>query len=442
MDRRPHLIPLASCAGLPGARVGRKAAVLGWAAANAMVTPGGLVLAAEAFWAALDACGAAGRARYLQASAVRLDPVQAHAVAAGIADAMRSPAVDGLARTAADEAFGALDAQPLGALNAQPLGALNAQPLVCRSSAAMEDGPAAAFPGVFVSVLGIGSPAELAAAVATCWRSAFSPGALAYVLRMGVEPIDLSLALLLQRQVEARWYGVYAGVDPVTGVAEPVADLTDAGPDALVAGGRPTIEARRRRGRWSGAPGLEASLESVHGMAGVLAGHLGAEVDIEFALAAAGAEPVLLQCRPLTAIGRRGVPASSPAGEALAGRPCAAGRAAGVGNALGGIAVVDRLTTADAAVVLGHAGVVTEHDASPLGHVAILCRELGVALICGVADAQARLDGRWVEIDGATGAIAAGDPRPPAKPGPAPPPAKPGPAPPPAKPGPAPPPAK
>jgi pyruvate,water dikinase len=369
--------------------VGRKAALLAWASAHRIPTPGGLVIPADRFWAALEACGAGGQARYLQQSALRLNPEQALAVAASIVDAMRAPALDALAGADAETAFCALSAPRL----------------VCRSSSAMEDGTAAAFPGVFASVLDIGSLAELAGAIAACWRSAFTPDALGYILRMGAEPLDFSLALLVQRQVEAPWYGVYASADPVTGVAEPLADLSGDGPDALVGGARATLEARRRDGQWAGvAPELAASLEAVHGAAVLLAEHVESEVDVEFALLADGAGPIILQCRPLTSVGRA-VPAE-PSGDApLAGRPCAGGQAAGVANAPGGVAVVERLTPADYGIVLAAAGVVTEEDASSLSHVAILCRELGVPLICGVDGARARLDGRWLAMDGGTGEI-------------------------------------
>jgi phosphoenolpyruvate synthase/pyruvate phosphate dikinase len=355
------------------------------------VTPGGLVVPAERFWAAVEACAAVGQARYLEASALRLDPAQAVAVAASVADAMRSPALEALASAEAEAAFDRLDAARV----------------VCRSSSAMEDGTAAAFPGVFVSVLDIASPAVLAGAIATCWRSAFSPAAVGYLLRMGAEPLDFSLALMLQRQVDAGWYGVYVSVDPVTGAAEPLADLSNAGPEALVGGGTATLRARRGSGGWTGideAPALARSLDSVHGAARLLGERLGAEVDLEFALPAAGAEPVILQCRPLTHVGREAAGGSSGA-VAMRGRPCAGGRVAGTVGEPGGIAVVDHLTPADYGIVLGHAGVVMERDASPLSHVAVLCRELGVPFVCGVAGARAALGGRLVVVDGGAGTV-------------------------------------
>lgn len=349
------------------------------------------MVAAERFWAAVDACGVIGQARYLEASALRLDPAQALAVAASVSEGLGAPALDGLAAAEAEAAFARLDAARV----------------VCRSSSAMEDGTAAAFPGVFVSVLDITSPAALAGAIATCWRSVFSPASVRYLLRMGTEPLDFSLALLLQPQVGADWYGVYVSVDPVTGAAGALADLSNDGPETLVGNGTATLRARRRSRRWAGietAPALATSLESVHCAALMFGEYLGTEVDIEFALPATGAEPVILQCRPLSYVGTA-VPARPSGPVTLRGRPCAGGRVAGTAGEPGGIAVVDHLTPADYGIVLSHAGIVMERDASPLSHVAVLCRELGVPFVCGVAGARAQLAGRRVVVDGGTGAI-------------------------------------
>lgn len=373
-----ELLPLAACADERPERVGRKAALLGWAEANGLTTPGGYVLPAERFWAALDACGAREQAHYLERSALRLGPRHVFGIAASIVETMRAPPVDELAAADADAAFALL----------------RAARVVCRSSSVMEDSRVASFPGVFLSVLDAASPAALAGAIAECWRSAFAADTIRYLLRLGTEPVDFSLALVLQRQVQAAWYGVYVSVDPLTGAPGPRADLSSAGPDTLVSGGPATRHADRRNGPWTSA------LEAVHEAAARLAGHLGTEVDVEFALPHGEGPPVVLQCRPITRM------ASEAAGETvmlrphLRGRPCAPGRAAGAG-----IAVVGRLTTADYGTVFGSTGLVMEEDASPLSHVAILCRELGVPFVCGVDGARALLAGRQVAMDGGSGVI-------------------------------------
>ncbi len=393
------LIPLAACADEPPRLVGRKAALLGWAHTRGHSTPGGVVLSAERFWSALEACGADEQAHYLQGSALRLDPRHTLATAVSIVAAMRSPALEAMAHAEADVAFARLDAPRI----------------VCRSSSAMEDGRSAAFPGVFASFLDLCSPQKLGHAIAECWRSVFSVTAVQYLLRVGAEPVDFSLALLLQAQIEAAWYGLYVSVDPVSGDAEPLADLTDAGADALVGGCAAKIRTRRSHGHWvdtDGLPDLGISLEKVHRAAEDLRAHLHAEVDIEFAVLEHGGGPVVLQCRPLTRIaGQQSARSRGTGARRLVGRPCAAGRVVGLatgGDAPGGggrIAVVDQLTTADYGIVFGHAGIVMEQDASPLNHISILCREIRVPFVCGVEDARAQLVGHWLAVDGRSGEI-------------------------------------
>lgn len=396
-----RLLRLAECAGRPAREVGRKAAVLGWADTQGLQTPGGLVLTSGAFWDALEAGNVAGQARYLAESAVRLDPQHTLDIAASLHAALGAPAVAAQARVIAETAFATVDAATI----------------VCRSSAAMEDGKSASFPGVFVSILGLRSADALAAALVACWRSAFAPTAMRYLLRMGVEPIDVSLAALIQPQVAAAWYGLYVSADPLSGCAGGQVELTDAGPEALVHGASATLAARHRDGRWTSEnPRLAEfipAIDRISAAAAQFAAHLDAEVDIEFALPHGGAEPIILQARPLSRTPRTASAAidASREGRVLRGRGCAAGRVSGRLAPLSEtepdasrIAVVKTLTPQDYAVVFDHAGVVMTDDTSPLGHVAILCRELGVPLVSGVPNAT-DLIGRWALIDGQTGEV-------------------------------------
>ncbi|MFI4973621.1 MAG: PEP/pyruvate-binding domain-containing protein [Caulobacterales bacterium] len=381
--------------------MGRKAAVLGWAESQGIATPGGLVLPSERFWTVLQACGAFQQARYLQENALRLDPRHTLNLAGAIRAQMSAPEVDAMALADAQAAFPRLEARTV----------------VCRSSSAMEDGRAAAFPGVFVSVLDLRSSEALGAAIARCWRSAFSAQAFAYILRLRAEPIELALAVLMQRQVAAQWYGIYAGADPLTGALEPVAELTSLGPEALVSGGAARLTARRRDERWDGLatkPDLAPKLEEVRRAAVLFAQRLGAEVDIEFAIQS-DAPPTILQCRPLTRIAAaRGARHIEPLAERMVGERRAPGHVVGLAvdpaqpvsdPATPRIAVLSRLTTDDYAIVFDYAGIVTEENASSLSHVAILCRELGVPFVCGVRDARARLIGQWARLDGGAGEV-------------------------------------
>ena len=253
----------------------------------------------------------------------------------------------------------------------------------------------AAFAGVFLSRLDLTSVDQLADAIVACWQSAFSPVALQYLLRMRAEPIDFSLAVMIQPQVKAAWYGL--SCRPIRCPALDAGRRTDPpGPDALVNGAAATHRAQQVDAAWlvnPPNPGLASALARISTFAARLAARVPGHLDIEFAVVRANAEPVLLQCRPIT-------PARMPRARitesiehpVLVGRPCAPGSAAGrvllrdsplKGNAPR-IAVVERLTTNDYDLVFRHRGIIVVNEVSPLSHVAILCRELGVPLVCGV----------------------------------------------------------
>lgn len=399
--RDDGLLALESCVGLDAADVGRKASVLAWAAAHGLATPGGVVLPASRFWDALRIAGVHEQARYLATAALRLDPRHAADLAAAIHTALGHPAVTGCAHGYAEAAFRRLTARRL----------------VARSSSALEDGRRAAFPGVFLSRLDLTSVEALGEAIVACWRSAFAPAALQYLLRMRSEPIDFSLAVLIQSQVQADWYGLYVSADPVSGTPAQIAELTREGPDALVGGSAATTRARQDGGRWivePHDPALVLALSRISDLASRLSARVAGDLDIEFALPSSGAEPVLLQCRPITPARATSLRRAAPTGTGHSvGRPCAPGTAIGIAQAPSDtgpvdaprIALVATLTTDDYDLVFRHSGIVVASEVSPLSHVAILCRELGVPLVCGLGAESARLAGSWIALDGSSGVL-------------------------------------
>jgi pyruvate,water dikinase len=380
--------------------VGRKARTLALAEANGLSTPGGWVIPSDVFWAALEDCGVAGRARYLQASMLGLEPAHVLGIAASIASALQDARLERLAAAPASTVF-----ERLGA----PV-------LACRSSAAMEDGADAAFPGIFSSRLNIRSADALAVAIADAWRSGFSQTAMRYILRLRPADADLSLALLIQRQVDARIFGLWFGADPSANRDEPVVELSLSGPEALVGGLPPSSRLTRRFGRWTG-PGadvdgdgdgeLTASLVALEAAAGKLEIQLGAPADIEFALPDAGDRPVILQARPITRVDPADR-ARRVAGFAVRPQDIGAWTAAArddpsLRDPL--IAIIDGLDGDSYDLAFRCAGVVVERLVSRLGHFSILCRELGVPIVSGVPGAAQRLVGRYIAIDEAANSV-------------------------------------
>lgn len=88
--------------------------------------------------------------------------------------------------------------------------------LAVRSSAVDEDGATTSFAGQYESLLAV-RPDDVAEAVATVWRSAFSPRVRAYRRARALQA-ELSVpAVLVQRLVRADCSGVIFGADPVSG---------------------------------------------------------------------------------------------------------------------------------------------------------------------------------------------------------------------------------
>jgi pyruvate,water dikinase len=178
-----------------------------------------------------------------------------------------------------------------------------AQPLVVRSSAVDEDGEASSMAGRFTSVLDVRGWDAFLAAVADVVRSAG----------------ELPMGVLVQPFLVPAWGGVLFGADPVTGRADRlVVSAVEGGPDRLVGGQvdgvQFTLSPRGRLRQTADAMPSGLRKRSVRhalaGLAGNAAAVFGTAQDIEWAIDGTG-RIVLLQSRPITAIGRD-VAASGP----------------------------------------------------------------------------------------------------------------------------------
>ncbi|UVY84622.1 PEP-utilizing enzyme [Brachybacterium sp. NBEC-018] len=89
--------------------------------------------------------------------------------------------------------------------------------LAVRSSATAEDLEDASFAGQQETFLGVRGEEELLRAVRGCWASLWSARALVYRARRGIDPAEVSLAVVLQAMVEAEAAGVLFTANPATG---------------------------------------------------------------------------------------------------------------------------------------------------------------------------------------------------------------------------------
>lgn len=90
-------------------------------------------------------------------------------------------------------------------------------PVAVRSSATREDGPERSFAGQHATRLDAGDEDTVVEAVIGCWMSLFSAKALSYAYRFGVDLLNSSMAVLLQRMIAATCHGVLFTADPISG---------------------------------------------------------------------------------------------------------------------------------------------------------------------------------------------------------------------------------
>jgi rifampicin phosphotransferase len=160
--------------------------------------PPGAVLTAEAYREHLAGCG-----------------VAASLPLTGIDDVT---APDAAARLEAVRA--AIAAAPLPAPVRETALALAAGlrfPLAVRSSATGEDGAAASFAGIHRTYLQVTDEAALLEAVKGCYASLWTPAAVAYRRRLGLDDREVAAAVVIQEMVPAGAAGVAFSCDPLTG---------------------------------------------------------------------------------------------------------------------------------------------------------------------------------------------------------------------------------
>jgi len=187
-----------------------------------------------------------------------------------------------------------------------------------RSSMVGEDAGVASFAGQLDTVLNVQGEQELLRAVKKCWASLFNWRLLSYLTeREAASPETLlesfSIAVVVQRMVEARAAGVAFSADPVTGqphaIIEAARGLGDAVVQGLVEPDRYVVDARGVLFETTlaneGAPVLqETQVLHLASVVRDIASRMDIPQDIEWAWD--GTDLHILQSRPITSlVGRR-----------------------------------------------------------------------------------------------------------------------------------------
>lgn len=186
-----------------GARVGGKGASLGELMRAGIRLPGGFVVEAAAYRAAVAAAGIGP-----QIAAALAEP--------GVPEGEAEPCERASERIRAlfsRVALGELEA----ALRARVEGM---GPVAVRSSATAEDLPDASFAGQQETFLGVRGSDAVCDAVRRCWASLWTARAISYRARQGYDHAEVALAVVVQQMVEPEVAGVLFTRDPVTGNAD------------------------------------------------------------------------------------------------------------------------------------------------------------------------------------------------------------------------------
>ncbi|HLM06709.1 MAG TPA: PEP/pyruvate-binding domain-containing protein, partial [Blastococcus sp.] len=226
-------------------------------------------------------------------------------------------------------------------------------PVAVRSSATSEDSAEASFAGLQDTYLWVRGAESVLEHVRRCWASLYSVESVTYRLRRGIPEIDLGMAVVVQRMVDARSSGVMFTRSPLSGDKSVVAiDASwglgsavvsgDVTPDSFVVS-KVTGEMKRTvatKTRWhrpdpSGHGVVETDVPAglqdqpsisddeiaeLVAVARQVEAHYGCPQDIEWAVAEAGASGenvFLLQSRPETVWAekdrdRKAAPAARP----------------------------------------------------------------------------------------------------------------------------------
>lgn len=175
--------------------------------------------------------------------------------------------------------------------------------LAVRSSARGEDSSRASFAGEFETVLDVRDDEGVRRAIAHVRRSRHAERVSAYGDARGLAADAREVAVVVQRQVPARYAGVLFGVDPVTGSAWTMVGNYVHGLGEGVVSGEQTgagFTLRRPTGAYAGPAELKPYARQFFELAGRIERELGGPQDIEWAIA--DGRIALLQARPITTL--------------------------------------------------------------------------------------------------------------------------------------------
>lgn len=218
------------------ARAGGKGVGLGELTRAGLPVPPGFVLTTDAYRAAVDRSGIGPALLELAALGPDAEPDRFERASTSIRELFAAHAVPGPIVDELTAAYATLG---------------DDVPVAVRSSATAEDLPGASFAGQQETYLNVRGVEALVSAVRDCWASLWTARAMAYRARQGVDPTEVSLAVVVQRMVDATAAGVMFTANPANGRRDEVVISAAWGLGESVVGGTVSTDdvvVDRRRG--------------------------------------------------------------------------------------------------------------------------------------------------------------------------------------------------
>ncbi len=412
---------------------GGKGANLGELTAAGLPVPPGFVLTGEAYLHALDAAGCRQRVLDLVGNADLEDSSALKLVSQELQTTVRSAGFPDDVRSQVQEAFERLGPGVRVAV---------------RSSATAEDTAEASFAGMNESFTNV-DEATLIDRISDCWASLWGPRVVAYRHSLGLTE-EPTIAVVIQKMVDADAAGVMFTVDPVTrdagrilieaayGLGEVVVG-GQVEPDTYVVSRSPDLSnldvqlLSARIGSKShkitrGPDGAQTRLDvpaserearvlddarvlEIATLGLRIEKHYGSPQDIEWALERGSL--YILQSRPITTL------ETEPGTSLLRGLGASPGRASGKVRVMQKLQpeakigkdeiLVAKMTSPDWVPVMRHAGALVTDEGGVTCHAAIVSRELRIPCVVGTGNATRILrTSQTVTVDGSRGEVSAG----------------------------------
>lgn len=187
-------------------RLGGKCASLVALTGAGMPVPPGFAVTTQAYTTFIEIAGIADDIHKALAGLDPDDTAAVEAVSKRIRDQIRRQPVPEPIHDAFSRAYGALQSR----FTAET-------PVAVRSSATAEDLPDASFAGQQDTYLWLVGRHEVADHVRQCWASLYTSRAIVYRMRNGIPNEGLSMAVAVQKMVDAKTAGVAMTMDPATG---------------------------------------------------------------------------------------------------------------------------------------------------------------------------------------------------------------------------------